>query len=161
MPIFFFFNLRNIVLKLTSTPNLPLFHMWDTATAWLDERCVGLCTGSKTANPGLPNQSVWTQPLRHWASPQLSILNHTIMNTLLSSFHNPNISRARWPSLLEIYPEQTVVNKSQSTVYFPGVVIRKGHRRSFWGARNVPFLVIGVFFSVVHLTIHLWFVCFS
>ena len=31
--------------------------MWDAATAWLDEQCVGLCPGSKPANPGL----------RHWS----------------------------------------------------------------------------------------------
>ena len=27
---------------LTSATNLPLFCMWDAATAWLDEQCVGL-----------------------------------------------------------------------------------------------------------------------
>ena len=32
--------------------NLPIFCMWDTGTAWLDEWCVSLCPGSKPANPG-------------------------------------------------------------------------------------------------------------
>ena len=33
--------------------NFPLFCMWGTTTAWLDEQCVGLCLGSETVNPGL------------------------------------------------------------------------------------------------------------
>ena len=31
--------------------NPPLFCMWDTTTAWLDEWYVGLCLGSEPANP--------------------------------------------------------------------------------------------------------------
>ena len=41
-----------------------LYFMWDAATAW-PVLCLRL--GSEPANPGLPKQSVGTQPLRHWA----------------------------------------------------------------------------------------------
>ena len=51
--------------------SLPLFCMWDTATAWLDEWCVGLHLGSEPANPELLKQSVQTRPLHHRADPLL------------------------------------------------------------------------------------------
>ena len=44
----------------------PLFCMWDTATAWLDEWCVGLCLGSEPAKPCLPkaeHANLTTTPL--------------------------------------------------------------------------------------------------
>ena len=44
--------------ELTSGANLPLFHMWDTTSAWPDEQCVGLHLGSKAANPRPLKQSV-------------------------------------------------------------------------------------------------------
>ena len=47
--------------------NLPLFCMWVTATAWLDEWCIGLYLVSKPENPGLPKQSTGT--LHHQAGP--------------------------------------------------------------------------------------------
>ena len=47
--------------------NLPLFCIWDTSTAWLDEWSVGPCSGSKPANPGPLKWSVWTKLLYHWA----------------------------------------------------------------------------------------------
>ena len=37
--------------------NLPLFCMWITATAWLDERSVGLCPGSKPRPPKRSGQT--------------------------------------------------------------------------------------------------------
>ena len=40
--------------------NLPLFRIWEAATAWLDERCVGLRQGSEQANLRLPKQSMQT-----------------------------------------------------------------------------------------------------
>ena len=61
--------------ELTSVANLPLFCMWDATTAWLDERCVGLCLGSKPTNPWLPKQSLQTEPLHHRAGPSLKIFN--------------------------------------------------------------------------------------
>ena len=32
--------------------------MWDAATVWLDDQCVGLCLGSKLVNPRLPKWSM-------------------------------------------------------------------------------------------------------
>ena len=52
---------------------LPLFWMWDTATAWLDEQCVGPHPGSEPANPGLPKQSTRTHLQCHWAGPKKHI----------------------------------------------------------------------------------------
>ena len=45
--------------------NLSLFCMWDAATAWLDEWCVGLHPGSKPANLGPPKP---TTELNHYAT---------------------------------------------------------------------------------------------
>ena len=52
--------------------NLPLSSMWDAATAWPDEQCVGLHLGSEPENPGSLKQSTWTKPLCHWAGPPFS-----------------------------------------------------------------------------------------
>ena len=38
--------------------NLPLLCMWDTITAWIYERCVGLHPGSKPTNPRLLKKSM-------------------------------------------------------------------------------------------------------
>ena len=44
--------------------HLPLFCMWNAATAWLDEWCVDLCPGSEPANLGPLQQSMQiTTPL--------------------------------------------------------------------------------------------------
>ena len=40
--------------------NIPLFCMWDAATAWLDEQCVGPCLGSEPTNSGPLKWSAWT-----------------------------------------------------------------------------------------------------
>ena len=48
--------------------------MWDAATVWLDEWCIGPCPGSKPMNAGLLKRSVQTQPLRHQASPRILVL---------------------------------------------------------------------------------------
>ena len=48
------FLVRKTGPELTLVANLPLFCMWDTATAWLDEQHVAPCPGSKPTNPGLP-----------------------------------------------------------------------------------------------------------
>ena len=50
------FYLRKIVSELTSA-SLPLFCIWDSTTAWFDERCVGLHLGSDPVNPRLLKQS--------------------------------------------------------------------------------------------------------
>ena len=42
--------MRKIGPELPSVASLPLFCMWDTATAWLDQRCVGPHLGSGRAN---------------------------------------------------------------------------------------------------------------
>ena len=54
---FFFFLVRKIGPELTSVAILPLFCMWISATAWLNEQCVGLCPGSEPVNPRPPKQS--------------------------------------------------------------------------------------------------------
>ena len=43
--------------------NLLLLCKWDAATAWLDERCVGLCPGSEPVNPGSEHANLTTTPL--------------------------------------------------------------------------------------------------
>ena len=59
-PFIFFWGGANICA------NLPLFCIWDAATVWLDEQCVGLHQGSEPANPRLPKQSAWT--FNHYAT---------------------------------------------------------------------------------------------
>ena len=49
--------------------------MWDVATAWLDELCVGLHLGLEPMNPGPPKRSAQTQPLHDWARPQRGLVN--------------------------------------------------------------------------------------
>ena len=44
--------------------SLPPFCIWDAATAWFDEQCVGLCLGSEPVNPRLLKQSPWTYATR-------------------------------------------------------------------------------------------------
>ena len=39
--------MRKIGPELTSVANPPLFWMWDTASTWLDEQCIGLHPGSE------------------------------------------------------------------------------------------------------------------
>ena len=74
----FFFWVRKIDPKLTSTANPPLFtwgrlslslhlgqpssifRMWDATTAWLHKQYVGLRPGSKPKNPGPLKRSTWT-----------------------------------------------------------------------------------------------------
>ena len=72
--MFYFIFLRKLSPELTSATNPPLLTEEDQpeltfvpiflyficgtpATAWLDERCIGLCTGSEPANPGVLKQS--------------------------------------------------------------------------------------------------------
>ena len=50
----------------------PFFYMWDAATTWLDEWCIGLHLGFEPANPRPLKWSTCTQPLYHWASPSNS-----------------------------------------------------------------------------------------
>ena len=76
--IFFSFSVGGMIgPELTSTANPPLFaeedwpwantrahfpllYMWDAATAWLDEQCVGPHLGSEPENPGPPKRNVGT-----------------------------------------------------------------------------------------------------
>ena len=46
----FFFWVRKIVAELTSVP-IFLYFMWDAATVWLDEQCVGPPPGIQTCKP--------------------------------------------------------------------------------------------------------------
>ena len=68
VPIFLFF-LEKDCCWANICASLPLFCMWDAATEWLDEWCVGLCPGSELGNPGPLKWSSWTSPLCHCASP--------------------------------------------------------------------------------------------
>ena len=43
---------RKIIAELTSAPIVLQFCMWDATTAWLDELCVDLHSGSEPVNPG-------------------------------------------------------------------------------------------------------------
>ena len=56
--------------------NLPLFCMWDAASAWLDEWCVGLHPGLEPVNPGLLKQNTKLNyyatgpaPMDHFGKP--------------------------------------------------------------------------------------------
>ena len=55
---FFVFFLRKIGPELTSVPIFLHFICGTPATAWRDNRCIGLCLGSELANPGPPKQSL-------------------------------------------------------------------------------------------------------
>ena len=66
LPIFLFL-LEEDCPWANTCANLPLFCMWDAATAWPDERCVGSRQGSKPVNPGLPKWSAGTQQPCLWA----------------------------------------------------------------------------------------------
>ena len=48
----FLFFVRMIGPELTSVP-VFLYFMWDAATAWLDEWCIGPHPGSEPMTPGL------------------------------------------------------------------------------------------------------------
>ena len=50
------FLVRKIVPELTSV--LIFSCMWDAATVWLEEWCVGWCLGFEPTNPGLPKWSM-------------------------------------------------------------------------------------------------------
>ena len=50
--------------------------MWDAATAWLDEQCVGLCPGSELANPGAERRNLTTWP---WGRPQTQLLKSLVV----------------------------------------------------------------------------------
>ena len=43
---------RKIGRELTSVASLPLFCLWDAATAWLDELCISPFLGSEPMNSG-------------------------------------------------------------------------------------------------------------
>ena len=55
--------------------------MWDAATAWLDEQCVGLHLGSKATNPGLPKRRVQTSPLCHQADSSIDLFFNLLLKT--------------------------------------------------------------------------------
>ena len=92
--LFFCFKVCFLVRRngpeLTSVANLPPFFpapqspstwlyilvvghsnssMWDTATAWLDEQCIGPCPGSEQANPGPLKQSTRTSNTQPQGQP--------------------------------------------------------------------------------------------
>ena len=62
--LFLFPLVRKIGPELMSVPAF-LYFMWYTATAWLDEWCVGLCPGSKPQTSG--HQS-GAHKLNHYAT---------------------------------------------------------------------------------------------
>ena len=59
VPVFLFL-VRKTVAELTSVPTFFYFCMWDDATPWLDECCVGLCPEPESTNPGPPKWSMRT-----------------------------------------------------------------------------------------------------
>ena len=72
--LYFFFLPKAPVHPTVVYPSWKSFYssMWDAATAWPDEWCVGPHPGSEPANPGLLKQSAWTQAL-HTTGPALSL----------------------------------------------------------------------------------------
>ena len=105
----FFVCVRKIGPDLTSVPNLPLFCMWDAATAW-----VGLHAGSEPANPRgrrsracklnlyTPGPAPEHCPFLDDVQELLLIFKSVIIETLLgflkeaSSFRDTNRNIYRW-----------------------------------------------------------------
>ena len=73
------------------------FCMWDDTPAWLDERCIRLCQGSKPANPAPLKQRMQTQSLHYGAGPAITIFKKdTETNALPLAF--PLICGVSFPS---------------------------------------------------------------
>ena len=84
--IFLIFFDEEDCLWANTCANLPLFCVWDTAAAWLDELCAGPHPGSKPMNPG---SLKWRPKLSHYTTrpvPQVYLYSNKIIISLWGPF---------------------------------------------------------------------------
>ena len=106
--LFFFFLVRKMGPEPTTVANLPvvtwgrshwathlcqsssIFHTWDAVTARLDERCVGLCPGSKPGAAKVECMNLTTMPVsqplaQHFLSFRENTKTLHALNQLISA----------------------------------------------------------------------------